>query len=58
MKRKYLVDSITQEYKTKNKIEYEKFRKENCFNCKNRLTDKCEIRRNINNILNCAYREI
>ena len=62
MKRNYVVDSIVNEYNKKKryeeKMELEKFRQKNCIYCKNRNTYKCEIRRDINNNLNCVYKEL
>lgn len=61
LKRRYLVDSIVQEYKNKKKyekkIELQEFQRKHCLTCKNKKTDKCEIRRDVNGNLMCAYNE-
>lgn len=60
----YIADNIINEYRKKkryeaNKIraEINKFHKENCYNCKNKDTDICEIRRDISGNLKCAFKE-
>lgn len=60
----YIADNIMKEYRKKkryeaNKIrtEINKFHKENCYNCKNKNTDFCEIRRDISGKLKCAFKE-
>ena len=62
MKRRYVVDSIVQEYKTKRKyekkVEIQQFQKKHCLYCKNKKTDKCEIRRDIDGKLKCVYNEL
>lgn len=61
LKRRYLVDSIVQEYNKKKryeqKIEMQEFQKKYCLNCKNKKTNKCEIRRDVNGSLMCAFNE-
>jgi predicted nucleic-acid-binding Zn-ribbon protein len=61
MKRRYLVDSIVQEYKMKKKfeakMEMQNFIKKNCINCKNKELNKCKISRNTHNELMCAFFE-
>lgn len=61
LKRRYLVDSIVQEYRNKKKyekkVEIKEFQKKNCLHCKNKKTDKCEIRRDVNGQLMCAFNE-
>lgn len=58
----YNVNRIMNEYKNKKKyekkIELQQFQKKNCLNCKNKKTNKCEIRRDINGQLRCVYNEI
>ncbi len=62
LKRRYVVDSIVQEYKDKKKyekkIELLQFQRKVCKNCKNKYTNKCEIRRNIDGNLTCQYKEL
>ena len=62
LKRRYTVDSIVQEYNNKKryekKIEMQQFQKKYCLYCKNKKTDKCEIRRDINGKLQCVFNEI
>ena len=62
MKRRYLVDSIVQEYNTKRKyekkVEIQQFQKKYCLYCKNKKTDKCDIRRDIDGKLKCVYNEL
>lgn len=62
LKRRYIVDSIVQEYNRKKryekKIEMQQFQKKYCLNCKNKKTSKCEIRRNVDGDLMCAFCEI
>lgn len=61
LKRRYLVDSIVQEYNKKKryeaKREMQEFQKKYCLNCKNKKTSKCEIRRDINGDLKCTFNE-
>lgn len=60
-RRNYKIESIVSEYEQekryKKMIEVQKFQKENCINCKNKKTDKCNITRDINNQLKCAFKE-
>ena len=62
MRRKYNVDSIMQEYykkkKYEQKTELQQFQKKYCLNCKNKKTNKCEIRRDIDGKLKCVYNEL
>lgn len=60
-----IADNIMQDYQRKkryeaNKLrsEIEKFHKENCYNCKNKNTDICEIRKDISGKLKCVYKEV
>ena len=58
----YNINRIMYEYKNKKKheqkIELQQFQKKNCIKCKNKKTNKCEIRRDINGQLRCVYNEI
>ena len=58
----YNISRIMHEYNTKKKyeqkIELQQFQRKNCANCKNRKTNKCDIRRDINGQLRCVYNEI
>lgn len=58
----YNINRIMYEYKNKKKheqkIELQQFQKKNCLNCKNKKTNKCDIRRDINGQLKCVYNEI
>lgn len=60
-RKNYKVENIIAEYKEESKykkmIELQKFEEENCINCKNKKTDKCNITRDINNQLKCAFKE-
>lgn len=65
MKKSYIADNIMREYERKKRYEDNKKRSEmqnyikrNCINCKNKSTDLCEIRRNIDGNLQCAYKKI
>ena len=65
MRKSWIAENIMSEYKRKKRyketVERQKttkFIKENCMNCKNKSTNKCDIRRNINNELQCIYKEI
>lgn len=40
-----------------NREDLEKFKKEECKKCKNKNSEKCEIRENIKGILVCKYKE-
>lgn len=61
LKRSYVVDSIMQDYKNKKKYEQkaemQEFQRKKCTYCKNQKSSKCEIRRDINGKLMCAYNE-
>lgn len=57
-KRRYTVDSIVKEYRMKNKVELQEFQKKYCRECKNKRTNKCDIRRDISGKLKCVYNEI
>lgn len=62
MRKSYIANSIMKEYEKKKKFELkvklQKFHKENCINCKNRLTDKCNITKDIQGNLKCVFKEI
>lgn len=62
MRKSYIADSIMREYEKKKryetKIKLQKFHRQNCINCKNRLTDKCDIRKDIQGNLKCVYYEV
>ena len=57
-KKSYIASSIMQEYNNKRKAELLQFQKKNCKFCKNKHTNKCEIRRNIDGELNCQFKEM
>lgn len=61
----YVADNIMREYRKRKQYEANKrwsemqnYIKINCINCKNKSTDLCEIRRNIDGNLQCAYKKI
>lgn len=61
----YIADNIMREYRKQKQYENNKrwsemqnYIKINCINCKNKSTDLCEIRRNIDGNLQCAYKKI
>lgn len=58
----YNINRIMYEYKNKKKygqkIELQQFQRKNCLNCKNKKTNKCEIRKDIEGKLKCVYNEI
>ena len=65
MKKSYIADNIMREYRKRKQYEDNKrwsemqnYIKINCINCKNKSTDLCEIRRNIDGNLQCAYKKI
>lgn len=62
MKKSYIAENIMREYERKKryelKVELQKFHRQNCMNCKNKDTDKCDIRKDINGNLKCIYYEI
>ena len=53
-----IMNDYNQRKKYQQKIEMQEFQKKNCLNCKNKKTNKCEIRRDINGQLKCVYNEI
>lgn len=57
LQRRYTVDNIVQEFNKKDKAKLEKFRQKNCFFCKNKKTNKCEIRKDIEGEYKCIYLE-
>ena len=61
----YVADNIMREYRKQKQYEdnrrwseMQNYIKINCINCKNKSTDLCEIRRNIDGNLQCAYKKI
>ena len=65
MKKSYIADNIMREYKKQKQYEDNKrwsemqnYIKINCINCKNKSTDLCEIRRNIDGNLQCVNKKI
>lgn len=59
-----IADNIMKEYKRKKQYEQNKrwseiqnFKKNNCVNCKNKKTNLCDIRRNLEGILRCMNKE-
>ena len=61
----YIADNIMREYRKQKQYEDNKkwsemqnYIKINCINCKNKSTDLCEIRRNIDGSLQCANKKI
>ena len=61
----YVADNIMREYRKQKQYENNKrwsemqnYIKINCINCKNKSTDLCEIRRNIDGNLQCANKKI
>ena len=65
MSKSYIADNIMREYRKRKQYENNKrwsemqnYIKINCINCKNKSTDLCEIRRNIDGNLQCAYKKI
>lgn len=64
MKKSYIADNIIREYAkkkrykaNKERAELDLFKRKVCFNCKNKDTDLCSIRRNIEGNLQCAFKE-
>ncbi|MEE1142867.1 MAG: hypothetical protein U0L22_04460 [Bacteroidales bacterium] len=64
MKKSYIADNIIREYAkkkrykaNKERAELDLFKRKVCFNCKNKKTDLCSIRRNIDGNLQCAFKE-
>ena len=65
MKKSYIADNIMREYKKQKQYEdnrrwseMQNYIKINCINCKNKSTDLCEIRRNIDGNLQCVNKKI
>lgn len=65
MKKSYIADNIMREYRRQKQYEDNKrwsemqnYIKINCINCKNKSTDLCEIRRNIDGNLQCVNKKI
>ena len=65
MRKSRIAESIMIEYerkkrfeRKKQKKELEKFIIEKCINCKNKNTDKCNIKKDIDGNLKCVYYEI
>ena len=65
MKKSYIADNIMREYRKQKQYENNKrwsemqnYIKINCINCKNKSTDLCEIRRNIDGNLQCVNKKI
>lgn len=61
----YIADNIMREYRKQKQYENNKrwsemqnYIKINCINCKNKSTDLCEIRRNIDGNLQCVNKKI
>ena len=61
----YIADNIMREYRKRKQYEDNKrwsemqnYIKRNCINCKNKNTDLCEIRRNIDGNLQCVNKKI
>ena len=59
----YIADNIMREYRKQKQYEdnrrwseMQNYIKINCINCKNKRTDLCEIRRNIDGNLQCVNR--
>lgn len=65
MKKSYIADNIMREYRKRKQYkdnkrwsEMQNYIKINCINCKNKSTDLCEIRRNIDGNLQCVNKKI
>lgn len=65
MKKSYIADNIMREYRKQKQYEDNKrwsemqnYIKINCINCKNKSTDLCEIRRNLDGNLQCVNKKI
>ena len=61
----YIADNIMREYRKRKQYEDNKrwsemqnYIKINCINCKNKSTDLCEIKRNIDGNLQCVNKKI
>lgn len=64
MGKSYIADDIMKEYRRKKRYEENKkwselqdFTKNNCIDCKNKNTNLCEIRRNLEGFLQCVNKE-
>lgn len=64
MQKSYIADNIMKDYikkrrykANKERAELDLFKRKVCFNCKNKTTDLCSIRRNIEGSLQCAFKE-
>ena len=61
MRKSWRADDIMREYEKKKryeiKIKLQKFHRQNCINCKNKGTDKCNITKDIEGNLKCAFKE-
>lgn len=64
MKNSYIADDIMTEYTRKKRYEanqrrrnIEAFKRTHCIDCKNRNTNLCNITINVNNELQCVYKE-
>lgn len=64
MKKSYIADNIIREYAkkkrykaNKERAELDLFKRKVCSNCKNKDTDLCSIRRNLEGNLQCAFKE-
>lgn len=64
MKKSYIADNIIREYAKKKRYKANKeraelnlFKRKVCSNCKNKDTNLCSIRRNIEGNLQCAFKE-
>ena len=65
MKKSYIADNIMREYRKQKQYEdnrrwseMQNYIKINCINCRNKSTDLCEIRRNIDGNLQCVNKKI
>ena len=65
MKKSYIADNIMREYRKQKQYEdnrrwseMQNYIKINCINCKNKSTDLCEIRRNIDGNIQCVNKKI
>lgn len=61
----YIADNIMREYRKQKQYEdnrrwseMQNYIKINCINCKNKSTDLCEIRRNLDGNLQCVNKKI
>ena len=61
----YIADNIMREYRKQKQYEdnrrwseMQNYIKINCINCKNKSTDLCEIRRNIDGNIQCVNKKI